>query len=502
MKLQGQAILWHRWLGIGTCLFFIAWFISGIVMMYAKMPILTAEDRFSALPLLNQAQVKLSPADAWLATSESKPWKQATLTTITGRPAYRFLTSSGSRLVVFADSGELRQSFSQAEAEPSLRAFLSPKTSFQWLSPLTSPDQWTVQRLYTEHLPLYHAALLDPQGTEVYLSSITGEVILATTTQSRLIAWVGAIPHWLYIRAIRVYPEEWRLGVIYISAIGSIMALLGIAAGIWRYSPSRRYRNRDLGPQSTPYIGAKKWHHYSGLIFGVLTFTFILSGMLSLNPGRWSTGSSPTPAQLAHFTGGPILPAAFNRLPQLPTDTKEVDFQQIDSKPLLSVNKRWLHLDATPFTPPPEAQLLTYSKRAVNGAAIASFRLLNEYDSYYYDRKYKKPLPVLEVKLADSASTWFYIDLASGLPVNRYESSGRWERWLYHGLHSLDFPGLWNRRPLWDIVVILVSLGGIFLSYTGVRIALRRLRFKTRRKAVSSPPSAQSQNQPAYVEKA
>jgi hypothetical protein len=161
-----------------------------------------------------------------------------------------------------------------------------------------------------------------------------------------------------------------------------------------------------------------------------------------------------------------------------------------------------LHLDATSFTPPPEAQLLTYSKRAVNGAAIASFRLLNEYDSYYYDRKYKKPLPVLEVKLADSASTWFYIDLASGLPVNRYESSGRWERWLYHGLHSLDFPGLWNRRPLWDIVVILVSLGGIFLSYTGVRIALRRLRFKTRRKAVSSPPSAQSQNQPAYVEKA
>ncbi len=482
MKLQGQAILWHRWLGIATCILFLAWFISGIVMMYAKMPTLTPEDRLASLPNLSAGQIQIPPAQAWLATAETKPWKQATLTTITGRPAYRFVTASGDRLIVFADRGNKQKSFSQAEAEISLRAFLPQSAQFQWQTPLTAPDQWTVQRLYTEHLPLYHAVVSDPQATEVYVSSITGEVILSTTRQSRFVAWLGAIPHWLYLRAIRIYAEEWRLGVIYISAIGSVMALLGIAVGLWRYSPSRRYRNRELGPQSTPYLGAKKWHHYSGLVFGTVTFTFILSGMLSLNPGRWSTGSSPTASQMAHFTGGPIRPDRFDRLPPIAAPVKEIDFQQIQSQPLAKWGKQWLNLSGTPVLPPSTPQLLAAAQRATQGANIESVRILDSYDTYYYDRKYKKPLPVLEVKLADPAATWFYIDPASGLPVNRYESTGRWERWLYHGLHSLDFPGLWNRRPLWDIIVILVSLGGIYLSWSGIQIGWQRLRQKTRPK--------------------
>jgi hypothetical protein len=49
-------------------------------------------------------------------------------------------------------------------------------------------------------------------------------------------------------------------------------------------------------------------------------------------------------------------------------------------------------------------------------------------------------------------------------------------RWLYHGLHSLDFPFLYNRRPLWDIVVMVLSLGGLALSTTTMVPAWRRLR--------------------------
>jgi uncharacterized iron-regulated membrane protein len=502
MKLQGQAILWHRWLGIGCCLFFLAWFISGIVMMYAKMPVLTPEDRLAALPQLNPDHVKLTPSEAWLKTAEPKPWKQAALTTIAARPAYRFTTASNEPRVVFADNGELRTTFTQAQAEPSLKSFLPPNTKYDWQPTLTTPDQWTVQALYTAHLPLYHAIVPDGHGTEVYLSSLTGEVILRTTTQSRMIAWIGAIPHWLYIRAIRVYAEEWRLGVIYFSALGAVMSLLGIAAGIWRYSPSRRYRNRVLGPQATPYLGAKKWHHYTGLIFGITIFTFIVSGALSLNPGRWSTGASPTPAQSAHFTGGAIRPLAFDRLPTLPPDTREITFQQIRGQALARIDKQWLPLDGSTFTPAPPDQLLETARSATQNAAITSTQTLTEYGTYYYDRHYKKPLPVIEVKLADAASTWFYIDPATGLPVNRYESTGRWERWLYHGLHSFDFPGLWNRRPLWDIILILFSLGGIYVSWSGVQIGIERLQAKWRRKTVPNKVSVQPENRPAYSSKA
>ena len=54
-------------------------------------------------------------------------------------------------------------------------------------------------------------------------------------------------------------------------------------------------------------------------------------------------------------------------------------------------------------------------------------------------------------------------------------------RWLFRGLHSLDFRFLYNRRPLWDIVTILLLLGGIVLSVTSMTQAWHRLRRHKRR---------------------
>ena len=52
-------------------------------------------------------------------------------------------------------------------------------------------------------------------------------------------------------------------------------------------------------------------------------------------------------------------------------------------------------------------------------------------------------------------------------------------RWLYRGLHSLDFPWLYKYRPLWDIVVITLMLGGTALCMTSLvltwRVVVRRL---------------------------
>jgi hypothetical protein len=43
------------------------------------------------------------------------------------------------------------------------------------------------------------------------------------------------------------------------------------------------------------------------------------------------------------------------------------------------------------------------------------------------------------------------------------------------GFHSLDFPFMYYKRPLWDIVVILLSAGGIAISITSALPAWRRL---------------------------
>ena len=46
-------------------------------------------------------------------------------------------------------------------------------------------------------------------------------------------------------------------------------------------------------------------------------------------------------------------------------------------------------------------------------------------------------------------------------------------RWLYHGLHSLNFPWLYKYRPLWDIVVISFMVGGTALCVTSLILAWR-----------------------------
>jgi len=48
-------------------------------------------------------------------------------------------------------------------------------------------------------------------------------------------------------------------------------------------------------------------------------------------------------------------------------------------------------------------------------------------------------------------------------------------RWLFHGLHSLDLPWLYRHRPLWDITVIALMLGGTALCATSLVLAWRVL---------------------------
>jgi hypothetical protein len=98
------------------------------------------------------------------------------------------------------------------------------------------------------------------------------------------------------------------------------------------------------------------------------------------------------------------------------------------------------------------------------------------------------------VRYADPQQTWLYLDPAHGVIASRLERASRWNRWLYHGFHSLDFPFMYYKRPLWDIVVIVLSIGGIAISVTSALPAWRRLvrhgRTMTGRRAPSWRPAA------------
>src|SRR5215831_1637291 len=81
-------LLTHRWLGIAGCLLFAAWFLSGIVMMYARMPELSREERLARLPVLDLSTARLSLADA--ASAAGIRGGRVVVSMRGTRPVYRF----------------------------------------------------------------------------------------------------------------------------------------------------------------------------------------------------------------------------------------------------------------------------------------------------------------------------------------------------------------------------------------------------------------------------
>jgi len=112
---------------------------------------------------------------------------------------------------------------------------------------------------------------------------------------------------------------------------------------------------------------------------------------------------------------------------------------------------------------------------AVADQRIVEQKMLEDYDSYYYSRGRQTPLPVLRIKFDDPMRTWIYVDPRTSSIVAQVHRYSRVERWLYNGLHSLDFAFWYSRRPLWDIGMIVLLLGGLTSSGLGLYLGTRRL---------------------------
>jgi hypothetical protein len=109
------------------------------------------------------------------------------------------------------------------------------------------------------------------------------------------------------------------------------------------------------------------------------------------------------------------------------------------------------------------------------GGRLAEVSLMHEYDAYYLDRLRRRPLPVIYARIDDAAGTRYYLDPKTASIVDSYNARDWVSRWLYHGLHSLDLPWLYKYRPLWDIVVITLMLGGTAVCVTSLVLAWRVL---------------------------
>src|SRR5262245_4897723 len=131
-------IFLHRWLSIPTCLFFLVWFSSGIVMMYAEMPALSDDARFAALPALD-SRAGLSAAQA-VDAAELSGFSYIKLTSLFGRPIWRIRSPEGAWVTVFADTGDVREGFQYEEASASVTPFAAADVRPRLIEALDQPD--------------------------------------------------------------------------------------------------------------------------------------------------------------------------------------------------------------------------------------------------------------------------------------------------------------------------------------------------------------------------
>jgi uncharacterized iron-regulated membrane protein len=149
------------------------------------------------------------------------------------------------------------------------------------------------------------------------------------------------------------------------------------------------------------------------------------------------------------------------------------------------------------------------SREAMPNVPVIDSQWLSDYDDYYHQTTTSfelgrhKPayvLPVLRVRYNDENQTSLYFTPALAQMV-KFDKRDRANRWLYYGLHAMDWPGLFNRRPLWDVVTIALLAGVLAMSITTLLPAFRRLKRHAARgwKEVAPPKKLHQKQSPEWA---
>ena len=466
-------VVTHRYLGVAVCLLMLMWFVSGIVMMYVGFPRLTEHERASALqPIPWQTCCQISER-----IGDDEPVLRAQVEGLQGKPFLRLRRAGRPDLLVdLAQGTAMHLDATQAraialDAAPRIIGAAAPLRD----SAQIEQDQWTVGR-HLRDRPLHRFAFGDRRQTTVYVSGANGQIVLWTTATQRFWNWLGAVPHWLYFTALRSDGPLWTQVMIWTSIVGTFLTVVGIAIGIVQI----RLRNER---SVSPYRGLFYWHHISGLAFGIVTLTWAASGLVSMNP--WGFLDSRGRGDQALLQGRPLQWVQVKAsLATLPTASMP-DVVSLTSAPY-DGRLHWLatHADGRvrrigaeghpdPLT---DADLAAAAHRLAGDSKIAAQSMLIKEDAYYFGHHERSILPVYRITVDDAEHTRLYLDPTSGALLRRVDANGRWHRWLFQGLHRLDFTATLRARPLWDLVMIVLLLGGVGLSATGCYLAVRRIR--------------------------
>jgi hypothetical protein len=450
------------------------WFASGAVMIYVPFPDLPAEQRLAGMVPVEAQKVLVPPA---AAVAQADDAERLRLVQGLERPVYLLTRSRHSILAVGADNGEPVGDLS-AEQASRIGALFAGTAAAGVAGPFDY-DQWVVHQRFDPYRPLFRVDLADDAGTELYVSSRSGEVVQRTDRRSRGWNYVGAVAHWIYPTVLRKSQANWDVTVWWLSLVGIVVAVAGAVLGIVRTATSLRRRRN---PVVSAFAGWMKWHHLTGLAGGVLLITWIFSGWLSMDHSRlFSTGAPDRKAVVLYRGLSTEAATAAVGLGQIAAlgPFKELEIAAVDGQ-------AWLVMRGPNHVVPaatsgaalprlPDDVLIAAVHHAWPDAPVRAEAIPAD---DFYGRSVTETFPetMRRFVVESVPPLWIHVDAASGDIVTVMDRSRRVYRWLFNGLHNFDLPGLTANRTLRIAVMLPLLALGFALSLTGVVIGVRRLR--------------------------
>ncbi len=484
-RLKNSLIRIHNFTGTVLSLMFVIWFLSGFVLIYAGFPHASKKERFLHLNQLTQSDFRSiqMPSSSFSGRVE--------LEKMNDTPVYRVYKGRKSQKVYNAVTLKEIKGVSEKYAIALAEDFNGNKIAK--VEKLKALDQWMPWSYYKPLLPFYKCVMSDNAHTRLYISEKTGNIVQQTTRTSRWAARLGAIPHWIYFKSLRLKKGLWLKVVFWISIFGVFVSLSGLIAGILRL---KKRKQNDKWTGFSPYKKFwHKWHHVTGFVFGLFVFTFILSGMFSVSDiPQWlvpvHSNFSPRStwnqklklkenSQLRNINLCDIID---NKRP-----IRKVVWKKVMNQPCIWVYRNHFELPDVYLTKENSISLKKgYSKKEVSDwmdklktKLQYNLNSLKEYDAYYQKSgMWERPLPVWQIDMMDKDKTTFYVHPLTGECIKSYNTNDRWRRWLYRSLHTFDFPFLKQHEWLRKGILLFLSLGGLIVSLSGLVLGIKWMKRK------------------------
>ena len=461
----------HRYLGVAIGLVMATWCLSGFVMMYQGYPSLTEAERLGGLQAL-----KLDASATRIGLDDDQTVSGFLIEMLEGRPVLRTTVGFRQPRAYDLHSGQLLDEFSPADALSIASTYAAGHalTGKPRYLGLIDYDQWTLEGASARG-PVHHVALGDAAGTEVYIGEYNGQVLQDTNARERFWGWLGAVPHWLYPTVLRQNGKLWNDVVVWASLTGCFLTVVGLYIGVARF---RKYKSGRW----SPYRGWFYWHHIAGLVFGVLTLTWVMSGLFTMNPWGFleSEAGRAQREQLAGQITGAVVKAFLAKAPALAgggiVELEAAPFGGALFVRTLDHQGGGKRYDAAGMAAPLTETEVKAALAKTRVGPVANFAQLDREDAYYYSGYQRQArFPVYRVTLADAGATALYLDGETGRVARAIDKTARASRWLETGLHDFDFAAALRRRPVWDLMVLVLLAGVTGVCVTGAWLGLKRL---------------------------